>query len=123
MNRMKARELSVTLLGDRLGQDRFQDWTETETRHLPVTPEMRRARAVEIAMQLNDTDKWHGHGRGISQSAWQQDLGLKIDALDSKPVLCDFITQYDALLADSMLEQRQEGVLRSAHKYLPLAYI
>ena len=50
-----ARELSISLLKKWLVSYKFKTWTTTETRCIPVTPQMREDRAEEIARQLSDT--------------------------------------------------------------------
>lgn len=45
----QARDLSVALLEEWLASYKFRNWTETETRKLPVTEQMRKERANEIA--------------------------------------------------------------------------
>jgi hypothetical protein len=73
-----------------LTQYKFGRWTETETRKLPVTPEMRKQRAREIARDLNDRKKWWSHG----QSVKAQDLegiGLRITRLDRDASLADLV--------------------------------
>ena len=62
----QARELSKDLLIKWLSQYKFKNWKETETRMIPVTDEMKRNRAEEIAEQLSLTGRWHSHGRGIN---------------------------------------------------------
>ena len=52
-------QLSIELLKEWLVKFKFKDWTITETRHVPVTPQMRIERAEEIAKSLNDTARWH----------------------------------------------------------------
>lgn len=73
----QERELSIALLTEWLAKYKFKDWTETATRKLPVTPEMREQRAKEIASSLNDTGKWHSHGHGISMEILKKDLNLQ----------------------------------------------
>lgn len=114
----QARELSVTLLKEWLVTYKFKNWTETSTEKRPVTPAMRKTRAEEIARELNNTERWHSHGYGISLSVLQKDLNLQIDDLDSEPVQCERVKQYDGLLSDYMSKRRSQGVLHTVGKYL-----
>ena len=63
-----ARDLSIALLKRWLTRYKFKDWTETETRGLQVTQEMKEERASWIALQLNDQERWLTHGRGIDNA-------------------------------------------------------
>lgn len=67
----QARELSVSLLREWLARYKFKDWVETETHRRLVTDEMRAERAEDIARELNNTEKWHSHGHGISMEVLQ----------------------------------------------------
>ena len=70
-----ARELSISLLKQWLVSYKFKTWTNTETRGISVTDQMREERAEEIARQLSDTQKWHSHGHGISRKVLDRENG------------------------------------------------
>ena len=72
----QERELSIELLKEWLVSFKFKDWTVTKTRQLPVTQQMRIDRAEEIAKALNDTARWHSHGRGITMPLLKDELHL-----------------------------------------------
>lgn len=117
----QARELSVSLLREWLVKYKFKNWKTTETRKKPVTEEMRAERAEDIARELNRTDRWHTHGRGISMEILQQDLGLKIDDFGADPPLNGRIKQYYNLLSDYVIKRGNTGVLHTVGTYLPFA--
>jgi Serine dehydrogenase proteinase len=71
----------------------------TATTKSKVTPTMRKARAAEIAMKLNDTRIWHSHDRGIPMARLQRDLNLLIDDFGTSD-LKQPIHDYFQLLAD-----------------------
>jgi len=96
----QARELSKTLLRDWLASYKFKDWKQTETRKRPVTPQMRQERATEIAAKLNDTKKWHVHGRGISRAVLERELNLKTGDFGANPKLATAIRGYYKALVD-----------------------
>lgn len=98
----QARELSVELLITWLSQYKFKDWETTETREIPVTEDMKRERAKEIAHLLNDPERWHSHGRGISIDTLRYELKLKIDdySENGKEELSKCIRDYFDLLTD-----------------------
>ena len=117
----QARELSVSLLREWLVKYKFKNWKTTETRKKPVTEEMRAERAEDIARELNRTDRWHTHGRGISMEILQQDLRLKIDDFGANPPLNDCIKQYYNLLSDYVIRRGNTGVMHTVGTYLPFA--
>lgn len=115
----QAAKLSVDLLKEWLVKYKFKDWTKTETRGRPVTDAMREQRAVEIAQKLNNTDRWHSHGYGISIAELQRDLNLKIDDLDNDPQRCQLVKQYDRLRSDYMAQRQPRGMLHTGGKFVP----
>lgn len=115
----QARELSVTLLKEWLVKFKFKNWDVTETSKTPVTPEMRQQRAEDIARELNNTDRWHSHGYGISLEVLRRDLNLQIDDLDDDPERCEKVKQYHRLLTDFMAKLGTLGVLHTTGRYLP----
>ena len=116
----QARELSIALLKQWLVKYKFKDWKQTEGRHIPVTSAMKTRRAGDIARNLNNSEKWHSHGSGISMEILRKDLKLKIDDFDADPILAKCVRDYYNLLSDYMQKRRNTGVLHRAGKYLPL---
>lgn len=98
----QARELSITLLKKWLSVYKFKNWTEFETRKLPVGPEDRENRAREIAAKLNDPHLWHSHSRAISMHTLRSELNLKINDLAEKADLHRNIMEYHSLLGSYM---------------------
>lgn len=96
----QARELSIALLEEWLVKYKFKNWKVTETKGLPVTRDMKKDRAAEIARKLNDTKRWHSHSRGISMQVARRDLRLRIDDLDETPDVRDALASYNNLLFD-----------------------
>lgn len=96
----QARDLSIALLEDWLATYKFKSWTVTQSSGTPVTEEMRRERAREIATQLNDTSDWHSHSRGISMAVLRDKLNLQIDDIEDTPELHEALSRYLALLFD-----------------------
>ena len=116
----QARNLSVALLEEWLARYKFKDWNQTEARSVPVTDAMRRERAVAIGNALNDTARWHSHGTGISKEVLQDQLKLKVDALEDYPALDDAVTQYDRRLTDYLALRGYGGVIHTRERFLPL---
>ncbi len=96
----QARNLTNTLLRRWLSSYKFKNWTATETRKLPVDDQLREDRAQEIAEALNDQDRWHSHGRGISMQTLRNELNLRIDDFGEDHELASLIRSYHALLMD-----------------------
>lgn len=102
----QARELSIELLNKWLSSYKFKNWHRTETRQIEVTDEMRREQARAIADALNNTERWHSHGRGINMHTLTHELGLKIDDYSQVPELKKSIQEYFDLLRDYMLREQ-----------------
>jgi hypothetical protein len=115
----QARELSITLLKQWLVNYKFKNWTKTATRGIPVTPSMRTNRAKQIATELNKTEKWHTHGRGISMDVLNNDLNLLIDDFGKNAALRDAIKEYYHLLDDYKTKRGDKGVLHAMSMYVP----
>jgi len=94
--------LSVTLLKKWLVEYKFRNWNKTEGRKRTVTKAMKQKCAEGIAHNLNDTAKWHSHGRGISMEVLRQDVKLKIKDFREEKAKGDSIRDYHKLLTDYM---------------------
>jgi len=116
----QARELSITLLKEWLAKYKFKNWVTTEGRNKTVTPAMRQRRALEIAKQLNDTDRWHSHGHGISRDILESELNLRIQDLDVDRARRDPVQVYYRLLEDYMGRRGHFAVLHTICKYQPV---
>ncbi len=116
----QARELSVTMLKEWLAKYKFKNWNVTQTQKKDVTPEMRRERAEEIARQLNNPEKWHLHGYGISMEVLRRDLNLMIDDFDENSDVAAKIKDYSSLLDDYMIKRGDDGVLHTVEQYVPI---
>ena len=102
----QARELSVELLRKWLSQYKFKDWKITENRKIEVTEEIKKKRAEEIADSLNNPERWHSHGRGISMDTLREELNLKIENYSEKQALAKRIRNYFDLLIDYLDRER-----------------
>ena len=120
-NYEQARELSVSLLREWLVNYKFKDWEITETRQENVTPELKKERAEEIARELNNTERWHSHGHGISMAVLRRDLRLKIDDYDENPQLGSSVKNYYNLFEDYRMLRSGIMVLHHPGRYLLVA--
>jgi len=98
----QARELSCELLKEWLTKYKFKNWVNTRTRKLPVTDEMKKKRAEEIAILLNNTERWHSHGRGIDKHTLTNEINLEIEDYSSIAGLDKIVREYFELLKDYM---------------------
>jgi hypothetical protein len=82
---------------------------------------MRQERAEDIARTLNDTERWHSHGYGISMAVLQNDLNLLIDDLELKGnvIRHEKVKEYDALLSDYMVKLQHAGMLHTVGQFGP----
>jgi len=69
---------------------KFKNWSETETRKIKVTDEMKQSRAEEISKELINHGRWRLHGRSIKIQDLE-DLGLKIEKIDDDTTLANII--------------------------------
>ncbi|HDO52548.1 MAG TPA: serine dehydrogenasease [Rhizobiales bacterium] len=119
----QARELSITLLKEWLVNYKFRNWTKTRSRKRPVTPSMRTRRAGQIAKELNRTEKWHSHSRGISMEVLARDLRLEVHDFGKNHELNEKIRAYYGLLKDYMARVQHGGVVHARGSYRPLGGI
>ena len=117
-----ARDLSVFLLEQWLAKYKFKNWKKTKTKKLPVTPVMRRKRAREIAEKLNDTEKWHTHGHGISMSVLRRDLKLQIEDFEKDRENWRYIRNLWCLMTDYMAKLGTRGVIYSKGRFRPIGW-
>ena len=117
----QARELSISLLREWLVSYKFKDWEITETRQEKVTPKLKKERAEEIARELNNTERWHSHGHGISMAVLRRDLRLKIDDYDENPQLGSSVKNYYNLFEDYRMLRSGIMVLHHPGRYLLVA--
>lgn len=112
----QERELSIALLEEWLAKYKFKNWKKTETKGTKVTPEMRKARAKEIAEKLNDTQRWHSHSRGIPLTVLRRDLKLLIDDLAEDSSLGPAVQGYYHLLKDYSFKRGYRVVLHTRER-------
>lgn len=86
-----ALKYAEDLVVEWLPKYKFKNWDFTETQKLPVTDEMKKEKAKEIAGKLMNHAKWRTHGRSIKRDDLVDDIGLKITKVDDKSKLADTI--------------------------------
>jgi len=109
----QAEELSISLLKKWLAKYKFKNWNTTETRKGEVTPAMKEERAKQIANVLNESTRWHSHGRGISRKTLESDdINLKIDDFGQNNPVQVTVRKYHHCLSDYM---RTMNILNFVH--------
>lgn len=88
----QARDLTTDLLKKWLVKYKFKNWTH-HSNNTCVTKEEKQQRAIEIAQELSDNNKWKSHGKGIS-IAELSDLKLKIEDYSKEDDLRALIRDY-----------------------------
>lgn len=112
-----ARDLTIDLLKDWLTRYKFKDWTVTETRGIPVTPQMRESRAEEIAQSLSAQQRWLTHSRGIAMQTLQDELGVRIDDLGANPTLKEAVWNYFWFMRGHMSEAQSESLVHAPNYF------
>jgi hypothetical protein len=102
----QAKVLSIDLLETWLSAYKFKNWAVTQSRKKPVTAEMRRKRAKEIAELLSDNERWHSHGRGIGMDRLRNEVNLQIEDFGADDKLAKAIKDYFGLLRDYMFREK-----------------
>jgi len=117
-----ARELSVFLLEKWLAKYKFRNWKRTKTKRKVVKTAMKKRRAREIAEKLNDIEKWHTHGHGISMAVLRSpEIKLLINDFGENEELHKTIRNYWALLADHMNKMAASGAIHTKGSYKMLS--
>ena len=110
----QAREHSVELLEKWLSTFKFKNWKTKETSGEVVTQEIKEKRAKEIALELNNTKRWHAHSRGISMNTLQDELNLKIEDLGKETELQEHVKRSHSFIVDFMKTSQIPVCLRTA---------
>lgn len=118
----QARDLTNSLLIEWLVKYKFKDWKQTDTKKAPVTPEMKEARALEIATKLGNAEEWHSHARGISMAVLRDPkrINLKIDDFGEDAGLNKAVRDYHRALREYSSVRGLVGSLHVPGNYVPL---
>src|SRR5258708_31804733 len=115
--------LSVTLLRKWLVEYKFRNWVQTEGRHRKVTLRMKRKCAESVAHNLNNTTKWHSHGRGISMEVLRQDVKLRIQDFGADAEKNKSVMDYYKLLTDYMGKLATRVTVHAVEKFDLLRFL
>ncbi len=83
-------EFAKDLVVEWLINYKFKNWDVTESRQLPVTVDMKRETAENIANELCNHSKWRSHGRSLKADDLEG-IGLKITRIDNDFNLSDIV--------------------------------
>lgn len=115
----QERELTISLLKDWLVKYKFKKWMRTRSRKLKVTPAMKAKRASKIARLLNNTERWHSHGTGITMEVLIRDVGLEIEDFGEKKSLNSKVNAYCDLLSDYRMRLGLEWTVQTRNISIP----
>ena len=89
-------EFAKDLVTDWLERYKFKNWTIKETSKTLVTPEIRKARAKEVAERLSNHEDWRTHGRSLKL----EDLNdlLKIENIDADPKYSEIVHRIKTII-------------------------
>ncbi|MFC1836185.1 ATP-dependent Clp protease proteolytic subunit, partial [Thermodesulfobacteriota bacterium] len=107
-----ALEYARDLVVDWLPRYKFRNWTKTETRGAPVTDQMKKKRAREIAKDLTNHARWRQHGRSIKADDLES-IGLKVTRLDEDEKLADIAYRIHTVLRLLFSSSSVVKILRS----------
>ncbi len=68
---------------------KFRNWTETNSKKTPVTPELRKKRANDVAEMFCDHTTWRTHGRSLKIEDLKE--VLLIERIDDDKILADIV--------------------------------
>lgn len=83
-------EYAKDLVKEWLYAYKFNEWVETTTHKIPVTDEMKRKRANQVADEFANHSRWRTHGRSLKISDLEL-IGLKVNNLDENPEIADIV--------------------------------
>jgi len=94
----QAKELAIDLIQKWLVKYKFKDWIKHSNGEI-VTNEEKNIRAIEIAMNLSDNNKWKSHDRAINMQELEA-MKLKITDYGLDRKLSSRIDTYNSVLVD-----------------------
>lgn len=75
-------EFAKDIVKEAIPKYKFKNWNKTETSGKKVTPQMKKARAEELANDFVNHSLWRSHGRSLKINELT-DLGLKINCIEA----------------------------------------
>ena len=90
-------EFAKDIVKEWLSKYKFKNWNITETRRIPVTNEMKRNKAEEIAKELTNHGRWRSHGRSLKIDDLES-IGLRIRRLDEDEKLAEIVYRIQTII-------------------------
>ena len=113
----QSRDLTISLLEEWLVKYKFKNWrvhrTDPEKRGKRVSLTEKRERARQIAELLNDTKRWHSHGRAIGIDSLRKILRLEIEDYSEDKDLRELIRGYNDMLTGYVVRMGYKTFLHS----------
>lgn len=106
----------ISLITEWLPKYKFKNWTRTSDSGTPVTREMKKSRAEEIARILGNAEKWHSHGRGIPMRELRgNEIKLEVEDFGADAELSHLIRHYHGLCVDYYTSKSElQGYIHSS---------
>lgn len=98
----QARDLSISLLKEWLVKYKFKNWNTTETTKQKVDTTKKQERAEEIAIKLNDHNRWLTHGRPLNIQKLTE-IGLIITDYGEDENLKIAIREFHNVMIENMM--------------------
>ena len=76
---------------------KFRNWKYTESRHIEVTEDMKKQRALEIANELMNHAKWRSHGRSLKIEDFDI-MQLRINRIDNNPEVAEIVYRIQTII-------------------------
>jgi hypothetical protein len=89
-------EFAKDLVKGWLEKYKFKNWTQTQSTHKIVTPEMKKRRAEEVANKLCDHMNWRTHGRSLKIDDLKD--VLLIESIDKDIQLADIVYRIKTII-------------------------
>ena len=86
------------LVAEFLKKYKFKNWKITETHQIPVSDELRKKRAEEIADKLSNHSLWKTHGRSLKINTLRDELQLKICDIGDNEEVCEIVERIQVIL-------------------------
>ena len=109
-------EYAKDLVKKWLCEYKFKNWSETETRKIKVTSEMKKERASHVAEYLCNHMAWRTHGRSLKIEDLQ-DL-IKIERIDDDKRLSDIVYRIKTVLRLIMGNSTTSKIYRTEDTFL-----
>jgi len=92
-----AQEFAKEKVAKWLTTYKFANWSETQTRKILVTENMKQEAADKITAGIADHSRWKSHGKSIKRQDLDA-LGLRVSRIEDDPDLADIVRRIQTVL-------------------------